>query len=225
MALIWTQAIYEEMYDNYGRAWAIASGMEQWKLVLNQLQVKAGISAGSRSLVVGCGLGFLMEVAYDAGVPPDNFWGTDTSSYIQTLKNTDSRADVRQRILNINILSPTASNDLKSAGASPNGKFNWVISDLVVESLWDIDPQTSQPVNEITNFLNACDSLRSGPGGVVHVFASKLDEYNQNSKMHWEYRDWWKDKRPTHWWVDVHGWSAKTRQPMLVWNPNQGVWI
>jgi len=230
MPLSYDEFIYGELYTDYSRAAYVAGGFEDYLSQLTGLG-SIGINANTRALFVGCGLGFLMEMAIDAA--PGGWadaWGTDTSAYIQALKLTDARADIRDKILDIDITAPGAVQALKAAGVSNTGRVNWVITD-VVNGFSDA---------ELPAFFSACESVRAnGPGGIVHIMYPivepvvhdlgalgtielGVDQGIANQYLNMKSADSWVAMYPTHYWLDM-GWLTRTGS-VRVWEPGTG-WV
>lgn len=183
-------------------SWDGQGGLAHFRRRLTQLGAIPSFTPATDVLIVGCGLGWLIEVILDIG--GNNVWGTDTSTLIHSLvadPQVDVRADVQARILDVDVSSPSARQAFKAAGAGDNkGEFNWLVSDHVLEDMVMAD---------IPGFLSDLDTLRSnGPGGVAHVVAAvdtlgqwQLDTSlvtNQLTLAEWAAID------PTHFWVDSH---------------------
>lgn len=224
----WDQAFYELMYSDYSRAGLIADGFLDYIKQLNGLG-RIGINNSSRALFVGCGLGFLIEVAIDSAPGGwDNAWGTDISSYIQSLKQTDARADIRDKILNINILDSDATQQLKAAGVSNTGKVNWVITDLVSDF---------SDVN-LPAFFDACENIKAGgQGGILHIVYPLIpdivhdfgdgrivtlptDQTLAETHLNLKLVDDWVALRPDHYWMDMG--ALITNQEVRLWVPGGG---
>lgn len=221
MAVVWDAAQYAAAYRcplnnsmtvngvqytrgqivGYGRALYMDSKgpnprFNTWDHNIRSLGTRLNMSFGSTILLVGCGFGYTIEEAKALGVT--KIWGADTSTFIQANKTTEAHPDIAPLILNIDITSANALNLLRPhVGGS--GRVNWVVSELVVESL------TAQ---ELTAFLNACDSLRTGPGGVAHIVACKMDTTEGGEDPHKDSPLWqrtlaeWAAERPGHYWLD-----------------------
>ena len=186
----------------YGRAMYLDSKVgdnprfNTWNENIRSLGTKLNLSFGSSILLVGCGFGYTMEEAKALGV--NKIWGADTSPYIQANKATQSAPEIAPLILNIDVTHPDALTQLRPfVGGS--GRVNWVITELVVESLLSA---------ELTTFLNACDSLRTGTGGVAHIVACKMDTPVGGLSPHKDSPLWqrtleeWAAERPSHYWLD-----------------------
>lgn len=224
MSVIWDEATYAAAYAvrvkdrtdplfgtvvSYGRKLAenlqLAPGgqwgdndLYHWKHRLAELETKTPMNRASRVLVVGAGFGYLLEVMIDLGA--QNVWGTDPSVWIQATKATEARADVAPLILDLDVCAGWQA--FKTAGAGQNGKFDFVVSELVVESL---DAGT-----ELTTFLDCCEALLRPNGTVVHLLVASKPEDRPDSRdltlgIRWQDHAAWITERPTHWWVDTEG--------------------
>lgn len=234
MSTVWDQQLYDTLYSTYGynRAWADKGEFKEWLDQANFISQRIGINNSTTALFVGCGLGFLLEVSIDLAPGGwDDAWGTDTSSYIQSLKLTDARADIRDKILNINILDVDAQQQLKAANVSNTGKVQWIITDLI-SGFEDV---------ELSSLFTACDNLIQGNGGVAHIIyptipdviiSNDTGDYIQttnqsvaNQYLNMKTADQWVATNPSHWWIDVCGWARNSEgKRILVWNPDQGAW-
>lgn len=221
MAVIWDEARYQSAYRcplnnslnvngvqyargqvvGYGRALYLDSKMENprfnaWEHNIRSLGTKLNMSFGSSILLVGCGFGYTIEEAMALGVT--KIWGVDTSPYIQANKATEANAAIAPIILDIDITAANVLNLLKPH-VGGQGKVNWVVSELVVESLTPA---------ELTAFLDACDSLRTGQGGVAHIVACKMDtteggeDPHKDSPLRQRTLAEWAAERPGHYWMD-----------------------
>lgn len=216
---VWDQSAYDQAY----RGWDPDTGVygpsyrrgymrdsEQWRIELLQLGLQLpGFTPGKYVLVVGCGFGWSIEYAIDEW-GHTRIWGTDISSWIQSNKYdtgnlgvAQARSDVVERILNIDIRTPNADQLLKAAGAGQNGKFDWVITEEVVEG---IDPAGLQ------DFLDACESILRPQGNVGHIITTELtpaglgDIHDRTLGIRWRSLTDWVAERPSHYWLDIHGW-------------------
>lgn len=228
MAVIWDSAKYSENYSSikdlrpdspyYGQGVSMTNGaryyaslldgntdysLKHWSNRLNELGLKvSAFSQNDNILVVGCGFGYLVETIKDVG--GNNVWGTDNSPFIHS-KRLDPdfvRSDISSLILDIDINSPTALTQFKNASAGNNkGQFTWIITDLVIESLND---------SELTIFFSSCDALKtSGQSGVIHIFASRLENNVQDPEMFWRTGEELLvlASNNGHMFLDVHGWT------------------
>jgi hypothetical protein len=176
-------------------------GLSHYRFRLNKLGAVPSFTPATDVLIVGCGLGWLLETFIDYG--SNSVWGTDISTLIQTeLSNPDMnvRADTQARILNINVQDPNASQQFKTAGAGDNkGKFNWLVTEHVLED-WSL--------STIDTLFDDLDGLRgNGPGGVAHIVVAQdkippsaiqnpTIMVNQLTLAEWAFL------RPSHWWLD-----------------------
>lgn len=228
MPVVWDRAMYERAYEirigdssqpdfgewvTYGRRLAqrvknrFDDELTLYIERLTALEQGVRLNRDTDILVVGCGFGYLVEVALDLG--STRMWGTDTSPWIQEEKATEARSDVALRIFDIDITDSDASDQFKTAIGSGNGKFSWIVTEQVVESL---DGGT-----ELAPFLDACDALRSGPGGVCHIFTGRLPDNPRTGRsphdltmgLQWRTMEEWLAFRPSHYWLNVHGFAVE----------------
>lgn len=147
-------------------------------------------------LFIGCGFGFLMEVATDDGY--SSMFGLDTSTWINTAKNTETRNDIRPKIHNIDVTSLTVEADLLLA--TGKARFDVVITEDVVTDFLDD--------KGLVSFLNAVEALLK-PGTqsnrIVHMVTVKAANpiTFQEPTLRWLTLSDWVTKRPSHTWYDV----------------------
>lgn len=216
---VWDQAAFDNAYrrydydlgsmvPSYRRDYMRDS--DQWRQELLQLGLQLpGFTPGKYILVVGCGFGWSIEYAIDEW-GHNRIWGTDISAFIQSNKNAggslgtaQSRPDVAPLVFDIDITDPNAVNLLKSAGAGQNGKFDWVITEEVVEGI--------DPVN-LSGFLDACEVLLRPQGNVGHIVTTELtppgegDRHDRTLGIRWRSLEDWVAERPSHYWLTIDGW-------------------
>ena len=212
--LVWDEATYLAAYNvkdrlgiglqgngrlRYEKALYETYKVAEWQNRLTELGVKLQMSMGSSILVVGCGFGYTIEYARSE-LQAGKIWGTDISPYIQANKSDPAFCDqtIAPSIFNVDITAPDAADQFKALGTTGNGRFNWVFTEFVVES---IDPLNLQA------FLDGCEALRVGPGGVAHLFAGwregdpPVDALGIRRRTLAE----WVAERPAHLWLDWHG--------------------
>lgn len=168
------------------------------------IKLAGAINPASRLLVVGSGFGWIIESIIDE-FNHSRIWGTDISPWINAEKATHARADVLPLLLDIDISSPTARQEFQAAGAGQAGRFDWVVSEAVIESL--------DPAVDLHPFLDSCEALLRPGGNVAHIFSGKLtdpgpgDRHDRTLGMFWRSLAEWVAERPSHYWLDVHGWE------------------
>lgn len=211
MSLQWTDEIFAQAYSHYHRDyWINTANYGYYRTVLTKLISRNDLTPSQKVLLVGCGFGYWIEfLMSQVGMNPDNVWGTDPSPFIQTNKTNDyyCHADIRNKILTVDIASPTITNELKPFFGG-NGTVTWVLSTLVLESL-----QTDQ---EIADFSASCRNPLSQQGKVGHIFASDLGDASDKSfGMNFQPREYWSDRLPDDWLFDIqngfHVWSPETK--------------
>ena len=141
---------------------------------------------GADILVLGCGLGFLMEELKKLG---NNVWGVDNSSYIQTHKN---RPENRNKIpiYNISVLQNNFLSEVKRVTGA-----TW-FSAIVTEDLL-----TSH--DEFTTILSRCENLLSPDApktNIIHIV-----DTNAKSPFTEKTLEGWKSIAPTHTWLNSYG--------------------
>jgi len=160
---------------------------------------RAGYAPGKKALIVGCGVGATVyKVRSD--YPVANIWGTDTSAYVHSIKNVNSPAGFvpDDYIMNVDILAQNALTQLK-AYTGGNGKVDWVICELVTETI---------PVQDRSAWFAACESLLAANGNVVHIVMSNRD--GSPAPADWLTEGWtwqtisqWGAESPSHYFIDA----------------------
>lgn len=155
------------------------------------------MATGDRIIFAGCGLGFTIEPFIDAGFT--EIWGLDSSSYIDSVKATESRGDVEiideefknSGQLNAKLIAVTGANN-----------FKWIITESVLESYED--------GSEMDEILDAAEvGLTNGEplDQIIHMVYPPPGvglQFNQNSLAEW------KALRPAHSFVDYVRWIVAT---------------
>lgn len=208
MALIWDGNVLAQAYTNYSRAFFEGIDWLPNRERLTALQTKTQLSLGSDILVVGSGLGGLLLALVEAGVNPDNIYGCDTSPWLAA-NRSEIAVGYDSKTLDIDI---SAGPDAFKPYFGGNGKVNWIVSELVLTSL-----QTDQ---EIADFATACENMRTGPGGIVHIFASQTPDSDSSFGMNWQPKEYWSDRLPDHILIDVHGpaWDPDANGGVGAWS-------
>lgn len=167
---------------------------QRWSNLVRDL----GIVPADRVLVAGCGFGFLIEAAHDAGFA--NVWGVDSSPFVETRQGTETRGDVT-----------LVADDIRGGGrvraalrqATGDDEFAWVISEDVLTSY---DPATEP--TEIDGLLNAAETVLA-PGvdasHCVHMVSIPVRPPFTNLTL-----SEWVAVRPTHTWIrlNLSGWTV-----------------
>lgn len=192
-----------------GRSWANKGSWGGDSLVayrhkLQRLGAIPNFTPATDVLLVGCGLGWLLEAITDLG--SNNAWGTDISTLIHDRLDNDPDIgvlpEIRNRILNIDVSLSDARQLFRSAGAGDNrGTFDWVLTEHTVE---DMD------LANAGTFMSGLDNLRSNqPGGVAHlVIAADMPlvmdpEFMVNQMTLDEWQAWALGNGWDHWWIDT----------------------
>ena len=175
-------------------------GLSHYRHTLQKLGA-TGISPAAETLIVGCGLGWLVEVLDDIG--SNAVWGADTSTLIQSTWDNPAVGilpSIRLLLHGIDIQDPDAIDQFKAVGAGNNkGEFRNIITEHVLEGL--------EP-GDISTFLDACDAiLTSGQTNVLHLVTAhdfiapgQSDPailLNQLTLAEWA------AFRPGHFWIDT----------------------
>lgn len=219
MAVEWDESKYQSAFRvhvdwntvvGYGAQYYAMAKPGDFSKRMAQLQVRNLLAGNKTHLVIGCGFGYLMDMALAPhGV---EVWGTDLSQFIHDNKAVESpNATIASRILQIDVTSPTAQVDFYAAGAgnrtgqqAQRGKFSGlIVSELVIES-FNTTPDPLLDV-ELFAFLNACDAL-SDNGAVWH-FVATLPAIKDPDLRHMTLEQW-RDLRPAHYWCSVNDFEA-----------------
>lgn len=168
---------------------------------------RSGYAPGNKALIVGCGIGATIHrIRMD--YPSAKIWGTDTSAYIHTIKDTNAPVGFdTSLILNIDITADDALDQLKPFTGG-NGKVNWVICELVTETI----PLANRP-----DWYAKCEALLAPGGKVAHILMTSLprlddqnNEYYLPAPALWTIENWiwqtiddWQLEAPTHYWIDA----------------------
>lgn len=142
------------------------------------------IAPSDRIMVVGAGLGFLIEAAKDDGFP--NVWGLETSTYIIGRSGVEARGDVVliDEDIRAGIGGRVGSTLRQLTG---DDAFDWVITEDILQDLTDA---------EIPTIDGACQLLTretpDPPSRVIHLVIPLLPESRQDPEYNWhtlaEYR-------------------------------------
>ena len=187
-------------------------GLSFFRQRFNKLGGIPSFTPATTVLVVGAGLGWLLEVMLDAG--SNSAWATDISTIVHTLKtdpNVDVDPEVLNRLLDIDIQDLNVKDLFIAANAGTNkGEFEWIVTEDVLTTMPIPDPLN--PPQAMIDFLDDCENLRRHPnlGGVAH-FVTTADNISivpgvnpdpdiiPNPLTFAE----WISVRPSHWWVDA----------------------
>lgn len=174
-------------------------GLSHYRRRLSELTKHNSFTPAADTLIIGCGFGWLIEVAVDLG--SNSVWGTDTSTLIQSLildPTKNIRSDIQPLILNVDFTAPDAADQFKALGAGSNkGQFTNVVTEHVLED-W--------PIASINVALDACDALL-GPGqtNVFHIVTGQ-DKVQGDSDPVLVPNQFtlaeWVALRPAHIWID-----------------------
>lgn len=141
MAIVWDQQTFQRFYgvDNlsYSRAfWERFGGVSGdptkfWRAFYQQrlVPIFGNITGAQRILVVGCGLGLLVESIQSTGFA--NVWGIDSGPYMPTLWPTEVPVGTRSRLAQHDIRTVTAAQLNASLGQN---SFHWIVTESVMES-------------------------------------------------------------------------------------------
>ncbi len=106
-------------------------------------------------------------------------------------------------LLEVDVTDPNARTLFRDAGAGQQGRFDWVVTDLVMESVDVADQQA---------FLDACEALLRPNGNVAHIVAVELTppgEGDIHAKgrsvgMIFQSLEEWVALRPAHYWLAIN---------------------
>jgi hypothetical protein len=155
------------------------------------------MATGDRIIFAGCGLGFTIEPFIDAGFT--EIWGLDSSSYIDSIKATETRGDVaiideefkNSGQLNAKLIAVTGANN-----------FKWIITESVLESYED-----GAEMDEIFDAAEVGITNGEPLSGIIHMVYPPPGlglQFNQHSLSEW------KALRPAHSFVDYIRWIVAT---------------
>lgn len=140
----------------------------------------------SRILVVGCGFGFLIEVAHDAGYT--NIWGLDNSHYISSKRGVEARGDVLM-----------VDDDIRG-----EGRIKTALRTLTGDDTFGViiteDVLTSYDIAEMPPIFAACEAgLATGnpASNIIHM----VSEGPINQPFTSLTLEEWQALAPTHSWI------------------------
>lgn len=143
---------------------------------------KLSLTESTDILVIGCGLGFLLESLQAMGM---NVWGCDNSSYIQTIKNKEK---AKFPVHNISVTDVDFVNKIRNATGAM--WFDVVITEDVLPSH-----------NSYTEILNNCEQVlnpASAKSNVVHIVdTAPSAEFTKKSLATWT------ELNSTHTWLNI----------------------
>ena len=156
MAITWDQETFHRTYgtpEGTGLGTTFAGDTAWWRRYYQQriVPVFGNITGAQRILVVGCGLGRLVEAVQASGFA--NIWGVDSSPYVASLWPTP-----HPRLAQLDVLSPTVSAGLDAAFG--RNTFHWVVTESVVEGY---------PPAEQAALYAACEALLVNNQPLSHV--------------------------------------------------------
>lgn len=143
-------------------------------------------SSGTNVLVLGCGLGFLMEELNTLGF---NVWGVDDSAYIQTHKNRPENRN-RLPIYNISVLDNKFVQDVKKASG-----VNWFNAIITEDLLTSHDAYSG--------ILSNCEQLLSSGAPKTNIV--HLVDTNASPPFAVKTHAQWRALAPAHSWINAFG--------------------
>lgn len=196
-------------YYRYGSRRAIDGSSEEIGFASQYKWITALVdrnvyTPGTKTLIVGCGVGAtIYRIKQD--FPNASVWGTDTSTYIHSIKDTNAPLGFDSSlVLSVDITAPDVLAQLKTGGITGNGKVGVVICESITETI----PPLERPA-----WYLACESLLSQGGLVAHLVMSNLD--GSPGPPTWQDYNWtwqdigaWQAEAPTHYWIDASNTSV-----------------
>jgi hypothetical protein len=131
------------------------------------------ITGAQRILVVGCGLGLMVESVRDTGFA--SIWGIDSGPYIPTLWPTEVPVAIRPLLGQFDILTIT---DQQTRSLTNGTTFDWVVTESVMESYMPLEQaamydacqarlKTGVPASKVVHIVNpSFDGTRYLPDAV-----------------------------------------------------------
>jgi len=208
MSSRWDKEFYDRAYRtnyngqiyHYGRVFAqrimkrendeLSFYIDRWNFIKSIPAIS--YTKSKHILFIGCGFGYLMEVAIDAGY--NNVVGIDTSPWIFQELSKEARADVAAKIYDIDVCAADALAKFRDLVGKL--KFHVVITEDVVTDFFVDD--------ELATLLASCEEMLSATSelsNIVHLVTT-LSE-NQDSGYRWQTLEQWKNINPNHTWVDI----------------------
>lgn len=194
----------------YGRLWAgrceglYDDDLTRFNLRAANLRRLFGIAGADRVLIVGCGLGFLIDAFHDGARA--NVWGVDSSGHVATKRSTETRPTTL--FVEADILSPTIQTDLTAL--TGGDQFNFIVTESLLESYEDA---------EMAAFLDRCELLldpAETDDQIIHLIQAVIPRGgsggNPDESIDPIYQQKliaeWKAIRPAHSWVDIVIWEV-----------------
>src|SRR5215212_5132222 len=181
MAITWDQQTFARTYGDLGTAGlgsTFAGDATWWRRYYEQRIVPTfgTITGAQRILVVGCGLGRLVEAVQATGFA--NIWGIDSSSYVASLWPAS-----HPRLAQLDIRTATDQQIRTLTGGTT---FDWIITESVVEGY---------PPAEQAAVYTACEArlTRNTPlSHVVHIVYPDVDltHWPPNALENGEFASW-----------------------------------
>lgn len=185
----------------YGREWAKLAAVSEspgiefydarWAMIASQF----GISTTTdRILIVGCGLGFLIEAAKAAGFP--NTYGLDNSAYLEGLTGDIDPASI------------IVWADIRGGGSvraqlrnqTGDDEFQWIITEDVVACYDDAD---------ILGLVGAAEAVLAPGTPTSHIIhcttVGDAAQHPGEPNLNWKSIDAWAALVPTHSWISTLG--------------------
>lgn len=204
MPVEWDRRAFERFYGRgeggYSRAfWCRFQGdvepERSWWADVAEQRVAPEVDTRESILVVGCGLGLLLEELVDLGY--EDVWGIDKGPYLPSLWKSEARADVRFKLTRADV------RDLSSG-------YDTVITESVIESY--------APGQEQGEIYDACERLG---GRIIHLVYPNIDMTHWPSYANESWAgeplpsgatgcpprtmDEWRESRPSHTFLSLEG--------------------
>lgn len=213
--IVWDRATTKMVYGisdalEYGR-WmgTFANGASMWRNMVNQKLAGQSMLRTARILVVGCGLGLLVEGLKDEGFT--RVWGLNLDDYFGSLWDQatcppgwtcEVRADVRP-LLAKNDIRTITNTQMRALTGTNNIRFDVIVTEDMI---------TSYLTSEMAAVYSACDAWLVAGGQVRHLVTVEWDSsrYGLPGAPTWTLNQWTASLggRTNHLFQDIAGVSA-----------------
>lgn len=193
---------YRQYITGYGKERFLAQGAPdhlgtfraRWAAVTSNLAIQTTDTV----LVIGCGFGYLIEAAQEAGYT--EVYGLDSSPYVDSVKDVEASGNVI--IVPDDVRAPQVRNALQAATGYRT--FDWVITEDVVACYHVDDQGGTIPQNQLVqNFdgpLNNLLNNTSTRANILHITSIRR-QIGGDSAFTWLTLEEWSQILPTHNWL------------------------